>query len=109
MAIAGNTDQILLSNKYNINAYGLVVNQGATGATVDYLNTKYNPDSLHSLTIAILYFLANQAIVKFLSASVVSLSGSAIASAYDNLQSTNQTTASQNGIYVASRFNRRHN
>lgn len=63
--------------------------------TVDYLNTKYNPDSLHSLTIAILYFLANQAIVKFLSASVVSLSGSAIASAYDNLQSTNQTTASQ--------------
>ena len=39
MAIAGNIDQILLSNKYNINAYGLVVNQGATGATVDYLNT----------------------------------------------------------------------
>lgn len=39
MAIAGNADQLLLNNKYNINAYGLVVNQGATGATVDYLNT----------------------------------------------------------------------
>jgi hypothetical protein len=39
MAIAGNADLILLHDRYNINAYGLVVNQGATGSTVDYLNT----------------------------------------------------------------------
>ena len=39
MAIAGNKDQILLNDRYNINAYGLVVNQGATGATTDYFNT----------------------------------------------------------------------
>jgi len=63
--------------------------------TIDYLNTQFNPDSLHSLTIAILYYLANQAIVKFLSSSVVSLSGSTIASSYDTLQSTNQNTESQ--------------
>jgi hypothetical protein len=39
MSIAGNYDQILLNDRYNINAYGLVVNQGATGATTDYFNT----------------------------------------------------------------------
>lgn len=39
MAIVGNKDQIVLSNRYNINAYGLVVNQGATGATTDYFST----------------------------------------------------------------------
>lgn len=38
MSIVGNLDKLSLSNKYNLSTTGVLVNQGATGATTDNFN-----------------------------------------------------------------------